>query len=52
MRRSLAQKEELRLKQEELRQMAEPLKMEIKNIKITRNARQAILERVDSIVEA
>jgi myosin heavy subunit len=42
--------EELHLKQEELLLMAEQLKKKIKGLKITKNAKQALLERVDGIV--
>ena len=42
--------EELHLKQEELRLMSEQLRKEIKGLKITKNAKQAMLERVDGIV--
>lgn len=42
--------EELHLKQKELRLMAEQLRKEIKRLKITKNAKQGLLERVDGIV--
>lgn len=46
----VVENEDLHLKQEELRRMAELLKEEIRGLKITRNAKQAMLERVDGIV--